>query len=175
MRAPTDMNMTHLVFPPHAIPFRLDKLRRSAAEGSFVFVVAGESACAEHRRAPSHWSGSTCYIFHCSLESRPVTSNCLLAHSRECCLNQIRKMSEQETVTAPAEEQKTENPPEESKDVKENGTGDAEPVAEAEKEAPKEMRAVILTGFGGLKTVKILKKPEPTLNEGEVLIRVKAW
>uniref|UniRef100_V5GJ73 Synaptic vesicle membrane protein VAT-1 protein n=1 Tax=Anoplophora glabripennis TaxID=217634 RepID=V5GJ73_ANOGL len=85
-------------------------------------------------------------------------------------------MSEQETVTAPsAEEQKTtENPPEEAKDVKENGTGDAEPVAETEKEAPKEMRAVILTGFGGLKTVKILKKPEPTLNEGEVLIRVKA-
>lgn len=85
-------------------------------------------------------------------------------------------MSEQETVAAPpAEEQKTENPPEEAKDVKENGTGDAEPVAETEKETPKEMRAVILTGFGGLKTVKILKKPEPTLNEGEVLIRVKAW
>ncbi|KAJ8925434.1 hypothetical protein NQ315_009267, partial [Exocentrus adspersus] len=83
-------------------------------------------------------------------------------------------MSEQETVTAPTEEQKTENPQEENKDVKENGTGDAEPVAEAEKEAPKEMRAVVLTGFGGLKTVKILKKPEPTVNEGEVIIRVKA-
>ncbi|OWR54680.1 vesicle amine transport protein [Danaus plexippus plexippus] len=37
------------------------------------------------------------------------------------------------------------------------------------------MRAVVLTGFGGLKTVKILKKPEPTVGEGEVLIRVKAW
>jgi NADPH:quinone reductase-like Zn-dependent oxidoreductase len=32
-----------------------------------------------------------------------------------------------------------------------------------------------LTGFGGLKSVKILKKPEPTVNEGELLIRVKAW
>lgn len=58
---------------------------------------------------------------------------------------------------------------------KENGTGEAEPVAEPEKEVPKEMRAVVLTGFGGLKSVKILKRPEPTLNEGEVLIRVKAW
>jgi NADPH:quinone reductase-like Zn-dependent oxidoreductase len=37
------------------------------------------------------------------------------------------------------------------------------------------MRAVVLTGFGGLKSVKVLKKPEPTLGEGEVLIRVKAW
>lgn len=48
---------------------------------------------------------------------------------------------------------------------------------EEEKEVPppKEMRAVVLTGFGGLKSVKIMKKPEPTLAEGEVLIRVKAW
>ncbi|XP_063919665.1 synaptic vesicle membrane protein VAT-1 homolog-like isoform X2 [Zophobas morio] len=85
-------------------------------------------------------------------------------------------MSEQ-AEAAPAatqEEQKTEVAPEENKDVKENGTGEAEPVAEQEKEAPKEMRAVVLTGFGGLKSVKILKKPEPTVNEGEVLIRVKA-
>lgn len=61
--------------------------------------------------------------------------------------------------------------------VKENGDATAaEPVAEQpEKEAPKEMRAVVLTGFGGLKSVKILKKPEPALSEGEVLIRVKAW
>lgn len=86
-------------------------------------------------------------------------------------------MSEQ-TETAPTatqEEQKTEAPAEETKDVKENGTGESEPVAEQEKEAPKEMRAVVLNGFGGLKSVKILKKPEPTPNEGEVLIRVKAW
>ncbi|KAM7283130.1 synaptic vesicle membrane protein VAT-1 homolog-like isoform X1 [Ixodes scapularis] len=38
----------------------------------------------------------------------------------------------------------------------------------------KEMRAVVLTGFGGLKTVKILKKPEPAAAEGELLVRVKA-
>lgn len=87
-------------------------------------------------------------------------------------------MSEQEASTnATVEEPKVENKEnaaEEVKDVKENGNGDVEPVAENEKEAPKEMRAVVLTGFGGLKSVKILKKPEPTVNEGEVLIRVKA-
>ncbi|CAH0550798.1 unnamed protein product [Brassicogethes aeneus] len=82
-------------------------------------------------------------------------------------------MSEQEAA-ATNEEPKIETPTENNKEVKENGTGEsAEPVAE-EKEAPKEMRAVVLNGFGGLKSVKILKKPEPTLNEGEVLIRVKA-
>lgn len=62
--------------------------------------------------------------------------------------------------------------------VTENGTTgeSAEPVAETENEAPKkEMRAVVLTGFGGLKSVKILKKPEPSVSKGEVLIRVKAW
>lgn len=64
------------------------------------------------------------------------------------------------------------------KEVTENGTTgeNAEPVAENENEPPKkEMRAVVLTGFGGLKSVKILKKPEPSVAEGEVLIRVKAW
>ncbi|KAH0808623.1 hypothetical protein GEV33_014167 [Tenebrio molitor] len=76
--------------------------------------------------------------------------------------------------TSTQEDQKPEVAAEENKDVKENGTGEAEPVAEQEKEAPKEMRAVVLTGFGGLKSVKILKKPEPTVNEGELLIRVKA-
>lgn len=49
-------------------------------------------------------------------------------------------------------------------------------AAAAPEEPPKpEMKAVVLTGFGGLKSVKILKKPEPTLAEGEVVIRVKAW
>jgi len=48
--------------------------------------------------------------------------------------------------------------------------------AAAAEEPPKpEMKAVVLTGFGGLKSVKILKKPEPSLAEGEVVIRVKAW
>ncbi|XP_055701377.1 synaptic vesicle membrane protein VAT-1 homolog-like [Phlebotomus papatasi] len=41
-------------------------------------------------------------------------------------------------------------------------------------EPPKEMRAVVLTGFGGFKGVKILKKPEPSLQAGEVLIRVRS-
>lgn len=68
----------------------------------------------------------------------------------------------------PTENGSTETPPEET----------PEKAAEDKKEEvppPKEMRAVVLTGFGGLKTVKILKKPEPTVGEGEVLIRVKAW
>lgn len=83
-------------------------------------------------------------------------------------------MSDQADSVPAAEEQKPETAASENKDIKENGAGDAgEPVAEPE--PPKEMRAVVLTGFGGLKSVKILKKPEPTLNEGEVLIRVKAW
>lgn len=47
--------------------------------------------------------------------------------------------------------------------------------AVAEEPPKAEMKAVVLTGFGGLKSVKILKKPEPTLGEGEVVIRVKAW
>lgn len=51
----------------------------------------------------------------------------------------------------------------------------AAPAEEATAPPVKEMRAVVLTGFGGLKTVKILKKPEPTVGEGELLIRVKAW
>ena len=59
--------------------------------------------------------------------------------------------------------------------------GDAKPAENGETEEktteqpPKEMRAVVLTSFGGLKSVKVQKKPEPTLAEGEVLIRVKAW
>jgi len=54
--------------------------------------------------------------------------------------------------------------------------GNGKAAAAAVEEPPKaEMRAVVLTGFGGLKSVKILKKPEPTMGEGEVMIRVKAW
>ncbi|XP_063540227.1 synaptic vesicle membrane protein VAT-1 homolog-like isoform X2 [Cydia strobilella] len=68
----------------------------------------------------------------------------------------------------PTENGTTETPPEETPEKKE-----AE-KKEEETPPPKEMRAVVLTGFGGLKTVKILKKPEPTVGEGEVLIRVKA-
>ncbi|XP_077542432.1 synaptic vesicle membrane protein VAT-1 homolog-like isoform X1 [Haemaphysalis longicornis] len=50
----------------------------------------------------------------------------------------------------------------------------AEEAAAATAPPAKEMRAIVLTGFGGLKTVKILKKPEPAAAEGELLIRVKA-
>lgn len=39
----------------------------------------------------------------------------------------------------------------------------------------KEMKTIVLTGFGGLKMVKVQNKPEVTAKEGEVLIRVKAW
>ncbi|KAL0187905.1 hypothetical protein M9458_015004, partial [Cirrhinus mrigala] len=38
----------------------------------------------------------------------------------------------------------------------------------------KEMRAVMLTGFGGLNKLKVTKKPMPDPQEGEVKIRVKA-
>lgn len=71
--------------------------------------------------------------------------------------------------TTPTENGTTETPPEETP---EKATEEKEKV---ETPPPKEMRAVVLTGFGGLKTVKILKKPEPSVGEGEVLIRVKAW
>uniref|UniRef100_A0A0B6ZIY0 Enoyl reductase (ER) domain-containing protein n=1 Tax=Arion vulgaris TaxID=1028688 RepID=A0A0B6ZIY0_9EUPU len=40
--------------------------------------------------------------------------------------------------------------------------------------AVKEMRSIVLTGFGGLKMMKVQRKPEPTAGDGEVLIRVKA-
>lgn len=54
--------------------------------------------------------------------------------------------------------------------------GEEKPAAEEEKQdPPKEMRAIVLTVFGGMKGVKVLKKPEPTVQTGEVLIRVKAW
>lgn len=52
------------------------------------------------------------------------------------------------------------------KDKKEKEAEQAPPVPE--------MKAVVLTGFGGLKSVKILQKPQPTAGEGEILIRVKA-
>lgn len=63
--------------------------------------------------------------------------------------------------------------PAESKQGQEAGQ-DAGKAAEAE--APKEMRAVVLNGFGGLKSVKIVRRPEPAqLADGEVLIRVQLW
>lgn len=39
----------------------------------------------------------------------------------------------------------------------------------------KEMRAVVLAGFGGLNKLRVMKKTMPEPQEGEVKIRVKAW
>jgi len=72
-----------------------------------------------------------------------------------------------------AEEQETKKAEETPKPEQDGAVKTEEPEKPAE-EPPKEMRAVVLTGFGGLKSVKVLKKPEPTVAEGEVLIRVKA-
>ncbi|KAG1649706.1 Synaptic vesicle membrane protein VAT-1 -like [Nymphon striatum] len=62
-----------------------------------------------------------------------------------------------------------------------SATTEAKPAEETTPEStnnesppPKQVRAVVLTGFGGLKSVKVQKKPEPTAGDGEVLIRVKA-
>jgi hypothetical protein len=82
----------------------------------------------------------------------------------------------QETAAAspPAKEERKED---DKKVVEENGEGEKPKENGEEKTTPepKDMRAIVLNGFGGLKSVKALKKPEPTLGEGEVLIRVKAW
>ncbi|EAT37321.1 AAEL010652-PA [Aedes aegypti] len=79
------------------------------------------------------------------------------------------------TTNGHAEEQ----PASEQKPTEEtNGTSTEDKAKSEPKEElppPKEMRAVVLTGFGGFKNVKILKKPEPAPQTGEVLIRVKAW
>uniref|UniRef100_A0A182Q8P4 Uncharacterized protein n=1 Tax=Anopheles farauti TaxID=69004 RepID=A0A182Q8P4_9DIPT len=69
---------------------------------------------------------------------------------------------------AAAEEQTTTNGDATTPDEK------TKAAEEKKEDPPKEMRAVVLTGFGGFKNVKILKKPEPTPQAGEVLIRVKA-
>jgi len=62
------------------------------------------------------------------------------------------------------------------KKIEENGDSEKPKENGEEKSSPepKDMRSIVLNGFGGLKGVKALKKPEPTLGEGEVLIRVKA-
>ncbi|KAG5678363.1 hypothetical protein PVAND_008045 [Polypedilum vanderplanki] len=68
----------------------------------------------------------------------------------------------------------------------ENGHGEAEatngsaeikeesPKEEVKEDPPKEMKSVVLLSFGGYKGVKVLKKPEPTPQNGEVLIRVRS-
>lgn len=61
-------------------------------------------------------------------------------------------------------------------DAKPKAENEVQDAVEAKEEQPpvKEMKAVVLSSFGGLKAVKIQNKPEPTVAEGEVLIRVKA-
>nr|CAD7396044.1 unnamed protein product [Timema cristinae] len=75
-----------------------------------------------------------------------------------------------ETQETPVVEEK----PQEKNEETAVATDEAEAADKTPEQPPKEMRAVILTGFGGLKSVKILKKPEPTVGEGELIIRVKA-
>jgi hypothetical protein len=58
--------------------------------------------------------------------------------------------------------------------TKEEKKDDADEKKVAE-EPPKEMRAVVLTAFGGLKSVKTQKKPEATPGEGEILIKFSHW
>lgn len=83
----------------------------------------------------------------------------------------------QEAASPPAKEESTKERKEDEKKVEENGEGEKPKENGEEKTTPepKDMRAIVLNGFGGLKSVKALKKPEPTLGEGEVLIRIKAW
>lgn len=83
----------------------------------------------------------------------------------------------QEATPSKQEKEEPEESKEEEKKVEENGDGEKPKENGEEKPTPepKDMRAIVLNGFGGLKSVKALKKPEPTLAEGEVLIRVKAW
>lgn len=61
-------------------------------------------------------------------------------------------------------------------------TADAETKQETATPAPaapappaKEMKSIVLTGFGGVKMMKVQQKPEATAGDGEVLIHVKAW
>ncbi|XP_057321188.1 synaptic vesicle membrane protein VAT-1 homolog-like [Microplitis mediator] len=63
----------------------------------------------------------------------------------------------------------------EDKKVEENSESEKPNENDDSKQAsePKHMRAIVLNSFGSLKNVKVLKKPEPTPNQGEVLIKVK--
>ncbi len=63
------------------------------------------------------------------------------------------------------------------------GGSAADPVKEGEGAAgtvenstpPDNMRCVTLTGYGGIRMVKVQNNPEVKPKEGELLIRVKAW
>ena len=51
------------------------------------------------------------------------------------------------------------------------GDGEATPAPPP----PKEYRNIVLTGFGGLKMLKVQKKAEIAAEEGHVLVKVKSW
>ena len=115
---------------------------------------------------------------NCRTNEAPVTTpsytpTILTVHSaatfESFCESFAVEMSDQQEVKA-TEEKAPEKQEQQEAPAEENEVADKTP-----EQPPKEMRAVVLTGFGGLKSVKVLKKPEPTLGEGEVLIRVKAW
>lgn len=53
-------------------------------------------------------------------------------------------------------------------------TNEEKTAEEGAAAAPKEWRNIVLTGFGGLKMLKVQKKAEPKPEENQVLIRVKA-
>lgn len=82
----------------------------------------------------------------------------------------------QEGAAKPDKEEPAKECKEDEKKIEENGEGEKPKENGEEKPTPepKDMRAIVLNGFGGLKSVKALRKPEPALGEGEVLIRVKA-
>lgn len=97
-------------------------------------------------------------------------------------------MAEEKNETSPSAEGEKPVQEEQQKDSKEESKDDKKVVEEnGEQEKPKEngeekpspeikdMRAIVLNNFGGMKSMKSLRKPEPSVAEGEVLIRVKAW
>jgi hypothetical protein len=100
-------------------------------------------------------------------------------------------MPETSVASEPAvvEEKTTETKPESevATAAATNGSGDEQPATngsddttngdskEEKKEDVKEMKSIVLMNFGGFKGVKILKKPEPSAQSGEVLIRVRSW
>ncbi|CAH0724350.1 unnamed protein product, partial [Brenthis ino] len=102
-----------------------------------------------------------------SFASRPLTLSLDRPFHKSVMTESTETPAAAAPEKTPTENGTTETPPEETPEK-------ATEEKEKETPPPKEMRAVVLTGFGGLKTVKILKKPEPTVAEGEVLIRVKA-
>ena len=52
---------------------------------------------------------------------------------------------------------------------------EAAPAPTENANPPKEMRCITLQGFGGIKNVRLQKRPEPEPKEGEVMIRVQTW